>query len=149
MHEPLALLAVLAAEVERAWLLDEPTPRLAEAVSLLREVGGLPGVQWATGRLAVWLRRVDDQAVGAALDDVLDDARGGVTVAEPSALELAGQPEEAARRWQSLGAPYESALARVGSSDEQVAVGALADLEDMGAWAAAERARGVLRERGL
>jgi DNA-binding CsgD family transcriptional regulator len=145
MHEPLALLAVLAAEVERAWLLDEPTQRLAEGVSLLREVGGLPGVQWATGRLAVWLRRVDDAAVRAALDEAL----AAVVVAEPSALELAGQPEEAARRWQSLGAPYESALARVGSSDEQVAVGALSDLEDMGAWAAAERARGVLRERGL
>ena len=146
MREPLALLAVLAAEVERAWLLDEPEPpRLAEAVTLLREVGGLPGVQWATGRLAVWVRRMDDEAVGAALDDALV----GVVVAEPSALELAGRPEEAAQQWQSLGAPYESALARVGSSDEQVAVGALTDLEDMGAWAAADRARGVLRERGL
>jgi DNA-binding NarL/FixJ family response regulator len=70
-------------------------------------------------------------------------------MAEPSALELEGRHDEAAERWRVLGAPYESALARIGSRDEQVAVGALTDLETMGAWAAADRARGVLRERGL
>lgn len=148
MHEPLALLAVMAAEAERAWLLDthEPAPAAADAVvheagALLREVGRLPGVQWSTGRLAVWLHRLDPDAVG--------DALAGAVVAEPSALELDGRYEEAAEQWRTLGAPYESALARIGSPDEQVAVGALTDLETMGAWAAADRARGVLRERGL
>jgi DNA-binding CsgD family transcriptional regulator len=137
MGEPLARLAVMAAFAERAWLLDVDDPRLPQAVELLRQVGDLPGVQWSTGRLAVWLRRLG-LPVPAEL-----------SVAEPSALELDGRCDEAAQRWRELGAPYESALARIWSSHEQVAVAALTDLETMGAWAAADRARGVLRERGL
>ncbi|WP_091788860.1 AAA family ATPase [Pedococcus dokdonensis] len=141
MDEPLARLAVMAALAERAWLLDVDDPRLADAGRLLDEVGGLPGVQWSTGRLAVWLQRLGGEHAPAAL------AAG--TVAEPSALELAGRFDEAAARWTELGAPYEAALARIGSSDEQVAVAAVSDLETMGAWAAAERARGALRQRGV
>jgi DNA-binding CsgD family transcriptional regulator len=145
MGEPLARLAVMAAFAERAWLLDVDEPRLAGAGDLLSEVGDLPGVQWSTGRLLVWLQRLDgDGDRGAAV------RRGrSATVAEPSALELEGRYAEAAQHWRALGAPYESALAGIGSSDEQVAFGALTDLETMGAWAAADRARGVLRERGL
>ncbi|KRF25919.1 LuxR family transcriptional regulator [Phycicoccus sp. Soil803] len=151
MGEPLARLAVMAAFAERAWLLDLRDPRLAGAAALLREVGGLPGVQWSTGRLAVWLRRLETDHVDGVghLNGTSAHDGPSLTVAEPSALELEGRSDEAAQRWRALGAPYEAALARVGSSDEQVAVAALADLEAMGAWAAADRARGVLRERGL
>jgi DNA-binding CsgD family transcriptional regulator len=150
MGEPLARLAVMAACAERAWLLDLPDPRLAGARALLHEVGGLPGVQWSTGRLAVWLSRLGDAAPEALARN--GEARHDASapeVAEPCALELAGRFDEAAQHWRALGAPYEAALARVGSPDEQVAVAALGDLEAMGAWAAADRARGVLRERGL
>jgi DNA-binding NarL/FixJ family response regulator len=70
-------------------------------------------------------------------------------VAEPFALQLEGRADEAAQRWQALGAPYERALARVESPDEQTAVAAVADLETMGAWAAADRCRGLLRDRGV
>lgn len=157
MGEPLARLAVMAAFAERAWLLDLPDPRLAGAGALLREVGALPGVQWSTGHLAVWLQRLHGAASGHLLDDAGPGAAGGAAgsalagavVAEPSALELEGRYDEAAGRWRALGAPYEAALALVGSPDDQVAVSALTDLEGMGAWAAADRARGVLRERGL
>lgn len=153
MGEPLARLAAMAAFAERAWLLDVPEPRLDGAGALLREVGGLPGVQWSTGRLAVWLRRLAAPAEvpGSDRPGLADPGLGspGLEVAEPSALELAGRCEEAAERWRELGAPYESALARFASPDEQVAVAAVTDLETMGAWAAADRARGALRARGL
>jgi DNA-binding NarL/FixJ family response regulator len=72
-----------------------------------------------------------------------------VRVAAPFALLLEGRAAEAAEQWRSLGAPYERALALVESPDEEVATGALGDLERMGAWATADRARGVLRARGL
>ena len=136
MAEPLARLAAMAALAERAWLLDTEDDRLDGADPLLREAGALPGAQWAAGHLAVWLRRLGRQP------------RAG-PVAEPFALQLAGRADAAAERWRDLGAPYERALARAESSDDATAVGALADLETMGAWAAADRCRELLRRRGL
>jgi DNA-binding CsgD family transcriptional regulator len=93
-------------------------------------------VQWAAGNLAVWLRRLGRDP-------------GEVLVAAPFALLLEGRAAEAAEQWRSLGAPYERALALVESPEEDAATGALGDLEAMGAWATADRARGVLRARGV
>jgi DNA-binding CsgD family transcriptional regulator len=136
MDEPLARMAVVSAVAERAWLLDTDDERLGWGPTLLRESRSLPGVQWSAGHLAVWLRR-------------LGRDHGDVRVAAPFALLLEGRAAEAAEQWRSLGAPYERALALVESPDEEVATGALGDLERMGAWATADRARGVLRARGL
>ena len=136
VDEPLARLAVMAALAERAWLLGAVEPRLEAAGSLLREAGALPGVQWAVGQLALWLRRLGRDP-------------GPVDAAEPFALELDGRADAAAEHWRALGAPYAQALATLGSPDEQTAVTALGDLETMGAWTTAERCREVLRARGL
>ena len=51
------------------------------------------------GELAVWRRR-------AGIDE---EAPAGV--AEPWALQLAGEPSKAAEVWANLGCPYEAALA--------------------------------------
>ncbi|MGO4342537.1 ATP-binding protein [Pedococcus sp. 2YAF34] len=136
IDEPLALLAVTTALAERAWLLGSGDPRLEMAATLVRDAGSVPGVQWASGQLALWLGRL-------GLDP------GAVGVAEPARLQLDGRTDEAAEHWRALGAPYERALAALDSLDEGTAVAALADLETMGAWATAQRGRDVLRARGL
>jgi DNA-binding CsgD family transcriptional regulator len=160
MREPLGRLAVLAAFAERSWLLGTTEPRLESAAALVQEAVSVPGTQWSAGNLAVWLRRLGGpagaaQEYGAGAPGVTAGASAVVAavvtavVAEPFALQLEGRADEAAQRWQALGAPYERALARVESPDEQTAVAAVADLETMGAWAAADRCRGLLRDRGV
>ena len=135
VDEPLALLAAASAVAEQAWLRDGWDERLDTAAVLLDRVDGLPGVEWAVGELAVWLARLGRRPAPRS-------------VAEPHAHELAGRAGEAARCWRTLGAPYEQALAALGSDDEDEAAGAVESIEAMGARASAERARADLRSRG-
>ncbi|WP_448811297.1 helix-turn-helix transcriptional regulator [Agromyces bauzanensis] len=136
LDEPSALLPVLSAIAERAWLLDLDDDRLAGAEAAIADLDDGNGADWAAGDLAVWLAR---------LGRPVADAR----VAEPFALELAGSPDESAERWRALGSPFEAALAALGSTDEAVAGCAVDELDAMGAIATADRARGALRARGL
>ena len=64
------------------------------------------GDAWAAGELFVWRRR-------AGFCEEPPTA-----VAEPYRLELAGEPEAAARVWAELGCPYDAALARLESPRE-------------------------------
>ena len=135
----------------RAGLAARPRRRAGSARSrcLLREVGrsggrsGRPGQLWpsgcggsgrgpatAVGRRPSGRRRADGR--GRAQ---LPSSCRAATTRPPSGGGPSGRPT--------------SRAGAVWSSDEQVAVGALNDLETMGAWAAADRARGVLRARGL
>lgn len=136
LDEPFATLQVMSAVAEQAWLLDRDDARLDDANALIAEIGDLPGVEWATGDLAVWLARLGRPVLA-------------LRAAEPFAIELDGRADDAAARWTALGSPFESALAALGSADEAVAAHAVGELDAMGALATADRARGALRARGL
>jgi DNA-binding CsgD family transcriptional regulator len=112
---------VAAARAELAWLARD-TDRALQETEAAWELAQQRREAWTTGELALWRRR-------AGADEEVPD-----WVAEPYALELAGELEEAAARWLALGSPYEAALA----------VGDLDVLGGLGARAAVTR----LRRRG-
>jgi DNA-binding CsgD family transcriptional regulator len=88
------------------------------------------------GELVDWRRR-------AGLDH---DVR--VDVAEPYALQLAGEWARAAERWREIGCPYEAALALADADDEDALRRALDELHGLGARPAAAIVARRLRERG-
>lgn len=88
------------------------------------------------GAYAVWLRRT-----GSAVQPPADG------IADPYALTLAGSPG-AATEWERLGCRYESALALLDAGDEASTRAALLRFEELGAIAAARRARHRLRDLG-
>jgi DNA-binding NarL/FixJ family response regulator len=67
----------------------------------------------------------------------------------PDAATLAGDWQEAARRWAELGCPYEAALALGDADDDDALLRALAELRRLGARPAAAIVMQRLRERGV
>lgn len=127
--------AVAALEVE--WLLGEDASGLARARVAVERLYQVPGRARYRGELLHWLRRV------GADDDVAGP------IAEPYATGLRGDWRAAAAAWQTLGEPYESALALASADDEEAWADALSRLDDLGAKAAARRVRNQLRDRGV
>jgi DNA-binding CsgD family transcriptional regulator len=145
--------------LEEAWALGAPTDevlRMAPAATARAEVawlmGDREGVAEATeqsyrlateqkddvalGELALWRRR-------AGIDDgTLADA------AEPFLSQLAGEWARAASFWDEAGCPYEAALARADSDDEEELRCALDALHRLGAQPAAAIVAGRLRGLG-
>ena len=120
---------------EAAWLEDDHARVLAMteaplALALDR------GERWFAGALACWRRRA------GSTEEVAPSA-----VAPPHALELAGDWERAALRWEELGYPYEAALARA-DGDEEALRRAHAELQQLGARTPAAIVARRLRERG-
>ncbi len=145
--------------LEEALALAEPTgelQRIAPVATARAEVGWLAGdreavavatttalrlavtrrAPWVVGELAGWRRRVG-----------IDEAIPG-EVAEPYALQLAGEWAPAAELWERLGCPYEAALARADADDEQALRQALTELQRLGARPAAAIVARRLRARG-
>jgi DNA-binding CsgD family transcriptional regulator len=120
---------------EAAWLAGEP-----DAVAALTEdaweASATTGEPWVAGELAIWRRR-------AGIRDATPD-----WIPEPYARELAGDPLGAAALWAELGCPYEAALARADSHDEDELRRALDDLRGLGAEPAAAIVARRLRTRG-
>jgi DNA-binding CsgD family transcriptional regulator/tetratricopeptide (TPR) repeat protein len=94
--------------------------------------------RWSAGELCAWRRR-------AGVAEAVSSER----LAEPFALELAGEADQAAALWDSLGYPYEAALARASAETEPSLRRSLADLQQLGAKGAALRVARLLRERGV
>jgi DNA-binding CsgD family transcriptional regulator len=93
---------VAAARAEAAWLTGDHD-RVAEVTERTFRLAIELDAERLIGELGVWRRR-------AGLED------GTLSSApEPYALELAGEPADAAKRWRELGCPYEAALALAGS----------------------------------
>jgi DNA-binding CsgD family transcriptional regulator len=125
-----------AARAEAAWL-EGDRDAVAEATD-----GVLPLAlerKWGllAGDLIVWRRR-------AGLDYELP-----ADVAEPYALQLAGEWARAAERWRELGCPYEAALALADADEEAPLRRALDELERLGARPAADVVARRLRELGV
>ncbi|WP_445152800.1 ATP-binding protein [Baekduia sp. Peel2402] len=136
--EPQRVVPAVAARAEARWLSSETGDTDAETAEPLAAALARKD-PWNGGELAIWRHRhgldVPDLAPGA--------------VAEPYALELAGDPLAAAAAWDALGCPFEAALARAQSDDEDARRAALDAFEELGARAAAARVARSLRADGV
>ncbi|MFJ5779846.1 ATP-binding protein [Streptomyces sp. NPDC093094] len=122
------------ARVEAAWLAGDDKRAKTEAQHGLAAMADRTH-PWLSGALACWIRRT-----------------GGtppqVPAAEPYARELTGDWAGAAARWEELGCPYDTALARL-AGDASALRQALTGFETLGARPAAARTRTVMRTRGV
>ena len=130
------LAPVAAARAEACWLGGEPE-RVREETDGALALACTYGNAWELGELYSWRRH-------AGIDE-----RPPVAIAEPYRLELTGEPEAASKLWRRLGCPYERAIALAGSRDEAPLRWSLAELQRLGARAAAARVARTLRERGV
>jgi DNA-binding CsgD family transcriptional regulator len=127
---------IAAARAEHAWLAGDPArveAVTAETFELALERGGGRDI----GELAVWRARAG--LLAEAPEPCL----------APYALEIAGDHRGAAAEWAALGAPYERALALIGTDDSESLLEALDALDRLGAAAVAARVRARLRELGV
>jgi DNA-binding CsgD family transcriptional regulator len=127
---------VLALRAEVAWLRGRPDD-VVEEVTRAYELVGKHANPWLMGELALWLRRAGRK---------VDRADG---IAEPYALQIAGDWKRSASAWEALGCPYEQAMALADSNDEHAMRAALAIFERLGAGPMAGRTRRKLRARGV
>lgn len=133
--EPIRVLPAVAALAERAWLRGEPVDDLTDWRDLLHRTAA-PGLEWARGEVAMWLRRLDSSVTA---DDV----------AAPYRLYLDGDLRGAAAAFEHIGTPYEAALALVETGDEGCARRGLDMLDRIGATAVADKVRLDLRTSGM
>jgi DNA-binding CsgD family transcriptional regulator len=128
---------VAAARAEAAWLQGRPqeVPRATDEALMLALKHGAP---WYVGELACWRRRAG-----------IRDRLPGGSAAEPYALSLAGDWARASELWDEIGSPYEAALALADSDDHDALRQALAQLQALGARAAAAIVSRRLRKRGV
>lgn len=147
--------APLLEEARRLALATGEFPQIAQVAAALAEAAWLAGDlgrcqvevrgaydlalaytnPWEVGRLESWLWRA------GALAQPLTG------VAEPYALEMAGDWQGAAARWAKIGCPYEQALA-LSEGDTDAERQALSLFEQLGAQPAAARLRQRMRQQG-
>ena len=135
MGEVQRVAPVAAARAEARWLAGESEAIAGETDAALELA---QPHRWAVGELYLWRRR-------AGVVDAFDPD----LVAEPFGLELAGDWAAADARWTAMGCPYEAALALGHADDAAAQRRGLAELQRLGAHAAARRIARALRERGL
>jgi DNA-binding CsgD family transcriptional regulator len=128
------LAPVTVARCEAAWIGGDARAAEQEAAEVWRRLDH-PGAPWERGTIATWLPS--------------DVPVQGSPVAPPFALERAGRWVEAAARWAELGCPFQQALALARSGDGDAVTAAVGMFRTLGADAAADRARALLRSRGL
>ncbi len=129
------LWTVATARAEVAWLQGERDAVVAATDGIFERVVEQQW-GWFAGELAYWRRRA-----GVAEPTPTD-------LAEPYALQLAGEWARAAALWRDRGCPYEAALALADSDEEEPLRRALEELQRLEARPAAAIVARRLRERG-
>ncbi|WP_206072143.1 ATP-binding protein [Antrihabitans stalactiti] len=132
--EPVRLIPVASAIVEKTWLTGMADDRLDQCRSLLDSSPAV-GLEWTRGDLAMWLYRIGDCVEPGS-------------VAPPYRLLLDGQHQAAGESFEKLSTPYDAAHAFVDSGDAALARRALDILDRLGADAVAAKVRYDLRARG-
>ena len=123
------LFPVWAARAEAAWLAGDDHTARTEARDALATIG-TDRNPWLTGSLQRWARLPGGTEEPLAVDDPTN----------PFQLEASGDWAGAAAEWTRRGCPYEAAIARLGG-DAAAVESALATFRDLGATAAARRAK--------
>lgn len=126
---------IASAQIEKAWLANDLENVVTEAQSIL-ELAKDDKDPWLHGEFAFWLWR------GGVAHPIARE------MAEPYALQIAGDWRAAADRWHEMGCQYEEATA-LADGDEAAQLEALAIFEKLGATPAAEKLRHKLRETGV
>jgi DNA-binding CsgD family transcriptional regulator len=126
---------IASARIEMAWLAGD-RKEVIEIVQSMLDVARDDSDPWLRGELAFWLWRAGvSQSVAQE-------------IAEPYALQIAGNWRAAADAWKEIGCPYEQAVA-LSDGDEAAQREALAIFKTLGAEPAAERLRHQLRATGV
>ena len=133
--ETARLAPIASARAEMAWLAGDVEQVLAEAQSIL-QIGKDDNDLWLHGEFTFWLWR-------AGVTQPIEKA-----IAEPYALQIAGNWRAAADLWKEIGCPYEEAVA-LSDGDERAQLEALSIFEKLGAEPAAEKLRQKLRATGV
>jgi DNA-binding CsgD family transcriptional regulator len=126
---------ISAARIEMAWLAGDVEHVVTEARKIL-ELAKDDNDPWLHGEFAFWLWR-------AGVTPSIEQA-----IAEPYALQIAGNWRAAADLWKEIGCPYEEAVA-LSDGDEAALREALSIFEKLGAEPAAEKLRQRLRATGV
>jgi DNA-binding CsgD family transcriptional regulator len=121
---------------EAAWLAGDSERAAAEAGAAF-DLAVAKTHAWFAGELAYWLWKAG--VLGSPPEHM----------AEPFALQIAGDPLAAARLWDERLCPYEAARARIESDDPAEVSAALTALERLGARPLAQVAARKLRELGV
>jgi DNA-binding CsgD family transcriptional regulator/tetratricopeptide (TPR) repeat protein len=129
------LVAIAAARAEAAWLEGDDGRAIAETQAVVDRALET-GAAYALPEVAYWRR----QAGVAESLPVADP---------PRRIELDGDPSRAAVLWDELGYPYEAALARTATSDDESIRSALTELHALGARATVARLTQRLRQSGV
>ena len=124
------------ARAEHSWLSGRADLALEDILAIYPRALGRVN-RWVLGSLAVWLHRL------GAVENLPTD------VAEPYALEIAGDSCGAAAAWRQTGRAYDAAVVDLLSSGEEALRRALVTFDELGAGAAAAVARARLREFGV
>src|SRR5262249_44765409 len=119
---------------EAAWL-EGDDDGVLEATELGLELAVRRDARWVAGDLALWRRRAGVREKTGA-------------IAAPYAASLLGDWRKAAELWEGFGCPYEAALARSDSDDEDALRSALDQLRRLGAGPAAANVARRLGVRG-
>ena len=128
---------VAAARAEARWLAGDDE-RIATETHDALLLALKRADAWSIGELSTWRQR-------AGIDDEVALPGGS----NPFRFELAGDWEAAERAWSAIGCPYEAALALAAAEDEDALRRSVAELQRLGARAAAARVARALRERGV
>ncbi|MFW6034127.1 MAG: ATP-binding protein [bacterium] len=131
------LVPAALATAELRWL-DGDLGGVAAALAPVIDVVTASGVPRWIGEAALWRKRA-----AGFLDAIPDGA------AEPYALQLAGQWNEAAAAWEALGRPYEQADALAGAPKPDALLAALEMLDRLGAVPRAAMVRRRLADLGV
>jgi DNA-binding CsgD family transcriptional regulator/tetratricopeptide (TPR) repeat protein len=126
---------VASARVEASWLKGDFQQAIQEASAVLNLARNRIN-PWVEGEFAFWIWRS-----GGVVEAVKE-------IAEPYALQMAGDWRASAEAWEQIGCPYERALALADGS-EPAQREALEIFEGMGAAPAAEKLRHAMRATGI
>jgi DNA-binding CsgD family transcriptional regulator/tetratricopeptide (TPR) repeat protein len=134
--EPQWIVPVRAVRAELRWLSGQRDLALQEAQAGYQSGLGRTD-PWTLGSVAIWLARLE----GA----------DGVTanLPEPYTLEAAGRGEEAAQAFDEIGRPYDAALVRLQSAQEDALRQAISTFDELGATAALAQAKRRMRQLGI
>jgi DNA-binding CsgD family transcriptional regulator len=124
------------ARAEAAWL-EGRDQAVVEATTAALDIAVRQRAPWVVGELTCWRRR------GGLREAVPAD------IAEPYALQLAGDWRQAHEVWTGLACPYEAALALAGADEVKALRQALDEFQQLGARPAAAIVARRLRGKGV
>jgi ATP/maltotriose-dependent transcriptional regulator MalT len=132
--------AAASALLEVAWVTGTAPPDLDAAVAAAIAAADETGHPWYAGDVRVGLARAGKPVPDPPDPDVLLDAH---------AAALRGDHVAAAAAWEAAGYRYEQAVELVACDDEERMLEGLRTLDEIGATGTANRARAMLRAKGV